>query len=80
MPSPFPGMDPYIESSGVWADFPHGLIGAIKHAVTAVLPGNYVARAGERSYVVLVSPGLASHRGSVGYCECICPQHKRNGD
>ena len=55
MPSPFPGMDPYIESSGVWEDFHHDLIAEIKHAVAARLPANYVARAGERSYVVLFS-------------------------
>jgi hypothetical protein len=55
MPSPFPGMDPYIESSGVWEDFHHNLIGEIQNAVAAKLPANYVARAGERSYVVLFS-------------------------
>ena len=55
MLSPFPGMDPYLESSGVWEDFHHVLIGEIKRAVTARLPANYVARAGERSYVVLIS-------------------------
>jgi hypothetical protein len=48
-------MDPYIESCGVWEDFHHNLIGEIQNAVTARLPANYVARAGERSYVVLIS-------------------------
>jgi hypothetical protein len=48
-------MDPYLESSGVWEDFHHHLISEIQNAVTARLPANYVARAGERSYVVLFS-------------------------
>src|SRR5579884_1150085 len=53
MRSPFPGMDPYIEGSGVWEDFHHDLITEIKGAISAVLPERYVVRAGERSYVVL---------------------------
>ena len=27
MKSPFPGMDPYIESCGLWEDFHYGLVG-----------------------------------------------------
>jgi hypothetical protein len=55
MPSPFPGFDPYIESCGLWEDFHQNLIGDIQDAVSKVLPANYVARLGERSYVVLAS-------------------------
>jgi len=29
MPSPFPGMDPYLEHPGSWPDFHHRLITAI---------------------------------------------------
>jgi hypothetical protein len=46
-------MDPFIEGSGVWEDFHHGLITEIKGAISALLPERYVVRAGERSYVVL---------------------------
>lgn len=53
MHSPFPGMDPYIEASGVWEDFHHNLITEIQGAISAALPERYVVRAGERSYVVL---------------------------
>jgi hypothetical protein len=53
MPSPIPGMDPYIEISHVWEDFHHGLISELKRAISAVLPERYVVRAGERTYVVL---------------------------
>jgi Protein of unknown function (DUF4058) len=53
MPSPFPGMDPYIEASRLWEDFHHDLISEIKHALASRLPERYVVRAGERSYVAL---------------------------
>ena len=54
MTSPFPGMDPYIEASGLWGDFHHDLISEIKHALAQASPERYLVRAGERSYVVLV--------------------------
>ncbi len=53
MRSPFPGMDPYIDGSGVWEDFHQTLIIEIKAAISAALPERYVVRAGERSHVVL---------------------------
>src|SRR5436309_11657968 len=54
MKSPFPGMDPYIEACGLWADFHHDLITEIKAALAQVAPERYLVRTGERSYVVLV--------------------------
>jgi len=54
MPSPFPGMDPFIEACHLFEDFHHDLIFEIKGAISAVLPERYVVRAGERSYVALV--------------------------
>jgi hypothetical protein len=53
MKSPFPGMDPYIEASGLWPDFHDDLIGEIKRSLAAALPERYFVRTGERSYVVL---------------------------
>jgi hypothetical protein len=53
MRSPFPGMDPYIEGSGLWADFHDDLIGEIKRALAAALPERYFVQTGERAYVVL---------------------------
>src|SRR4051794_29863136 len=43
MPSPFPGMDPYIEGPGVWPDFHLSLLARIKIALNAVMPARYVA-------------------------------------
>jgi hypothetical protein len=43
MPSPFPGMDPYIEPSGLWGDFHAGMNSAIRAELNARLPEGYVA-------------------------------------
>ena len=55
MPSPFPGMDPYIEACYLWDDFHHNLISGIQNALRPVLPKHYVVRAGERSYAALTT-------------------------
>jgi Protein of unknown function (DUF4058) len=44
MPSPFPGMDPFIESSGEWGDFHTSLLVAIRAKLNALLPRRYRAR------------------------------------
>jgi hypothetical protein len=43
MPSPFPGMDPYIESSGRWGDFHGSMIAAMRKALNERLPDGYAA-------------------------------------
>lgn len=57
MPSPFPGMDPYIEACGLWGDFHNHLIEQIAWQLADVAPERYVVRTGERSYLVLVQSG-----------------------
>ena len=54
MKSPFPGMDPYIESSGLWEDFHNHLIDAVYRALAPHLPRGYTASTATRSYVVLM--------------------------
>ena len=34
MPSPFPGMDPYLEDAGLWPDVHHELISTARHILT----------------------------------------------
>jgi hypothetical protein len=48
MPSPFPGMDPYLESPDIWFDFHHSFAVEISAELNHVLPQNYYARLGER--------------------------------
>lgn len=62
MESPFPGMDPFIESCGLWEDFHSHLIEAIADGLSAQVPDRYVVRTGERAYVVVAeSEGKAEH-------------------
>jgi hypothetical protein len=43
MPSPFPGMDPFIEASGLWGDFHGGMLAAIRAELNQRLPRGYAA-------------------------------------
>src|SRR5438105_15800120 len=51
--SPFAGMDPYIESSGLWRNFHANLMIKIQDALADVVPRHYLVRAEERSYLLL---------------------------
>ncbi len=51
MPSPFPGMDPYLESPIIWLDVHHGLISESQAALNPVLHRGYVARVELRVYI-----------------------------
>ena len=44
MPSPFPGMDPFIEWAGFWSDFHHEVIEILRHRLLQTLPAAYDAR------------------------------------
>lgn len=48
MPSPFPGMDPYIESRGFWPDFHQRVITGCSEALDGLLPEQYAARIEEQ--------------------------------
>ena len=50
MPSPFPGMDPYLEAD-LWPDVHHELISQIRAALSPVLKPRYVARVELRVYI-----------------------------
>ena len=53
MPSPFPGMDPYIERPALWPDFHDSLITFIRGALQPLLRPRYVAaKAQDRLFVV----------------------------
>jgi hypothetical protein len=51
MPSPFPGMDPYLEDPAVWPDFHNRFIASLSEAINAVLPAPLFASIGSRVYV-----------------------------
>lgn len=51
MPSPFPGMDPFLETPRLLYDVHHTLISEIQTALNAALAHRYVARVQMRAYV-----------------------------
>jgi len=51
MPSPFPGMDPYLEDPARWPDVHHRLITASSDYLTEQLRPRYFVRIEERVYV-----------------------------
>jgi hypothetical protein len=51
MPSPFPGMDPWLEAPGQFGDIHDGLIFLLREALNAALPDGYVARGGKLVWV-----------------------------
>ena len=59
MPSPFPGMDPYLEAPDIWPDFHDSLAGEIRSVLNQSLPPPYYARLEMRPEIGIVnqSPG-----------------------
>ena len=50
MPSPFPGMDPYLEDPALWPDVHHELICITRELLLAQLPPKYFVQIDERHY------------------------------
>ena len=66
MPSPFPGMDPFLESQGFWQDFHTSLLTYCRESLNTSLPGHYAALMEERiSLVDLTGEALAGFRPDV---------------
>ena len=51
MPSPFPGMDPYLENPVTWPDLHGSLIAGFRRALNPILRPKYVAHIEERIYI-----------------------------
>jgi hypothetical protein len=72
MPSPFPGIDPFLESQHFWEDFHPSFLTYCRDALNEILPEAYVAQLGERIRLVelshkaakLVRPGIAVIAGT----------------
>lgn len=52
MPTPFPGMDPYLERAGIWPDVHNGLIAALRDHLAPKLRPRYFVSIEERTYTV----------------------------
>jgi uncharacterized protein DUF4058 len=74
MKSPFPGMDPYIETSGYWGDFHNDIIAGIKQTLAPLLPSKYRVRTGIREVIELVEPEGKETRSMVPDVKVLGPQ------
>jgi hypothetical protein len=52
MPTPFPGMDPYLESEGEWLDFHTRFLTHWSEAIANAIPEDYEVRIEERLRVI----------------------------
>jgi hypothetical protein len=57
MPSPFPGMDPFLEGSPEWQDFHDDFIYAIRQALVPQVRPRYLVRAQTQVYVLEETDG-----------------------
>src|SRR5262249_25511692 len=55
MPSPFPGIDPYLEARGLWEGFQHSLVSHCSDTLNYLLPEGYVAKLEGRLRLVLLT-------------------------
>lgn len=62
MPSPFPGMDPYLEAPDIWPDLHDALAGEIRGVLNASLPAPYYARLEMRPEIGIVEDEPALRR------------------
>src|SRR5579884_2822138 len=56
MPSPFPGMDPYLKTPAYWSDFAATFITYWRDALMDCLPSNYEVRIDEKVSLIEVAP------------------------
>lgn len=56
MPSPFPGMDPYLEQAGVWSQVHTELIVDIRRFLTPILRPKYRVDMEQRNYLAVAPP------------------------
>ncbi len=52
MPSPFPGMDPWLEHPALWPDVHHGLIEALRRTLGPMLRPRYYVAVGIHAYII----------------------------
>jgi Protein of unknown function (DUF4058) len=56
VPSPFPGMDPWLESASLWPDFHQQLAVSLRHVLWPLLPERYFVKVLHRRVTDLVTP------------------------
>lgn len=69
MPTPFPGMDPYLERPGLWPDVHNGLIAAVRDYLAPLLRPRYFVSIEERTYTVAPDDLIFAGRADVAVVE-----------
>lgn len=77
MPSPFPGMDPFLEESGIWPDVHRSLLVAVSRELNSILPTSYYARIGDQSHVEIRNASRGHNL--VTLIEILSPSNKAPG-
>ncbi len=76
MPSPFPGMDPYLEEPGSWLDFHNRVVTYLADDLNSALGTGYLARMTERVVVESLRDG---RRGIYPDVALVTEQQGRRG-
>ncbi len=66
MPSPFPGMDPWLEQPGLWSELHTSLITALRDALGPVLRPRYRVAIEQQVYLTALEPGEVAGRPEAG--------------
>ena len=68
MPSPFRGMNPFLEQNHVWQDFHDSFVPALRDAIMPQVRPQFVAKIGEHLYIhaaaILNPPGASTAGGA----------------
>ncbi len=84
MPTPFPGMDPYLEQPGIWNQVHTSLIVDIQRFLTPILRPHYHVAIEQRQYLTVLPPDeqatgipdvlvTSSSRGGANYALAAAP-------
>lgn len=71
MPTPFPGMDPYLERAGLWSQVHTALIVDIQHFLSPLLRPRYYIAIEQFTYLTLLPP--PEHRTGVPDVMVVAP-------
>src|SRR5438045_1523724 len=63
MPSPFPGMNPYLEQAEVWTDFHDRLVPVIANSLAEQVDPNYIVKLQDQLYIHEVAEEKPRLRG-----------------
>src|SRR5438445_2920632 len=81
MPSPFPGMNPYLEQNDTWEDFYHNFITHTQEMLTGLVGPNYLVKVEVRLYLHELSAEERRYfgRADVGVTAPLGPEKSAPG-